>query len=79
MSTNCFFWSSSGGLFDNVDKSKDAELAFKFAVQAINNQRDEQTDGLLHAGKSSSSSLLFIVISFSFIFCHLIESEIHRH
>lgn len=43
----------SGGLFDNVDKSKDAELALKFAVQAINNQRDEQTDGLLYAGKSS--------------------------
>lgn len=47
MSTN-----SSGGLFDDVDGSKDAELAFKFAVQAINNQRNQQTDGLLEAGKS---------------------------
>lgn len=38
----------SGGLFD--DESKDSELAFKFAVQAINNQRNKQTDGLLEAG-----------------------------
>lgn len=40
---------SSGGLFD--DESKDAEMAFKFAVQAINNQRNKQTDGLLDAGE----------------------------
>lgn len=52
MSTNF-----SGGLFDNVDDSKDAELAFKFAVQAINNQRNQQTDGLLEAGKSKSKAL----------------------
>lgn len=39
----------SGGLFD--DETKDAELAFKFAVQAINNQRNKQTDGLLEAGE----------------------------
>lgn len=47
MSTN-----SSGGLFDNVDGSKDAELAFKFAVEAVNSQRDSKTDGLLEAGNS---------------------------
>lgn len=40
---------SSGGLFD--DESKDTELAFRFAVQAINNQRNKQTDGLLEAGE----------------------------
>lgn len=50
MSTN-----SSGGLFDNADDSKDAELAFKYAVQAVNNQRDPKTDGLLEAGKSCFS------------------------
>lgn len=38
----------SGGLFD--DDTKDAELAFRFAVQAINNQRHRQTDGFLEAG-----------------------------
>lgn len=40
-----------GGLFD--DDSKDAELAFKFAVQAINNQRNKQTDGFLEAGRET--------------------------
>lgn len=41
----------SGGLFD--DESKDSELAFRFGVQAINNQRNRQTDGLLEAGKET--------------------------
>lgn len=39
-----------GGLFD--DESKDAEMVFKFAVQAINNQRSKHTDGLLEARKN---------------------------
>jgi hypothetical protein len=39
----------SGGLFD--DDSKDSELAFRFGVQAINNQRNKQTDGFLEAGE----------------------------
>lgn len=43
---------SSGGLFD--DASKDSELVFKFAVQAINNQRNKQTDGLLDAGEMNT-------------------------
>lgn len=40
---------STGGLFD--DETKDAEWAFKFAVQVVNNQRDKQSDGLLEAGE----------------------------
>lgn len=40
-----------GGLFD--DDSKDSELAFRFGVQAINNQRNRQTDGFLEAGAKS--------------------------
>ena len=41
----------SGGLFD--DDTKDSELAFKFGVEAINNQRNEQSDGLLEAGEKN--------------------------
>jgi hypothetical protein len=41
----------SGGLFD--DESKDSELAFRFGVQAINNQRNKQTDGVLEAGEEN--------------------------
>lgn len=40
----------SGGLFD--DDTKDSELAFKFGIEAINNQRNEQSDGLLEAGET---------------------------
>lgn len=43
----------SGGLFD--DDSKDSELAFRFGVQAINNQRNKQTDGFLEAGEDEMS------------------------
>lgn len=43
-------------MFD--DDSKESELAFKFAVQAINNQRNKQTDGLLEAGNEMCCHVL---------------------
>ena len=55
---------SLGGIFD--DESKDSEWAFRFAIQAINNQRNKQTDGLLEAGKIEESTVNFLMIDYFF-------------